>query len=246
MMVGKSMHRAIVHVLGFALFASGTLGCFRCVAQAPPTLEGELNRYGVPLTVEGLQSALRDPRPDVRSLAADELAAMKDAGSVPLIVQTLGVEKDALVRFNMASALLGLHSTAGAKVLSDVCDDRSEPEGHRLEAASRLVDAGDFRCVSSIVDILEKTTDASVRASALLIVAHIKPLPAAFFARIHAALLASLQDQTTAVRQYATKCIAALGDKAAIPYLHTAIANESDASTRRFMQESFANLEKEP
>ncbi|HEY5174456.1 MAG TPA: HEAT repeat domain-containing protein [Terriglobales bacterium] len=240
------MRRAIIHVFGLAIFASGILGCFKCVAQAPPTLEAELNRYGVPLTAESLHSALRDERPEVRSLAASELASMKDARSVPLIVQALEGEKNAQVKFNMAAALLSLHSTAGTTVLSDICDDKSEPKGHRLDAASRLVNAGDFRCLSSILDIMEMTRDSSLKASALLIVAHVKPVPASFVPRIHVALLASLQDQNSAVRQDASKCIAAVGDKAAIFYLQTAIANESDESTRKYMEQSLSTLEREP
>ena len=64
--------------------------------------------------------------------------------------------------------------------------------------------------------------------------------------RIHNALLASLQDPDSAVRQYASTCIAALGDKSAAPNLQTAIANESDDLTREHMQKSLKSLENEP
>jgi HEAT repeat protein len=245
-MLRKSMRRAILPVFGLAVLASGLLGGFRCVAQAPPTLEAELARHGVPLTPESLHSALTDQRPAVRSLAAGELAAMKDAASVPLIVKALEKEKDAQVKFNMAAALLSFHSAAGTEVLSHICNDKSGPEGRRLDAASRLVNTGEFQCLSSVLDMLQETTDSSVKASALLIVAHVKAVPASLIAEVHVALLASLQDESSAVRYYASKCIAAVGDKAAIPNLQAAIANESDESTRKFMKESLTILEKEP
>ena len=242
-MLRKSMRRAILPVFGLAVLASGLLGGFRCVAQAPPTIEAELARYGVPLTPESLHSALTDRRAAVRGLAASELAEMRDAASVPLIAKALEEEKNAQVKFNMAAALLSFHSAAGAEVLSHVCNDKSEPEGHRLDAASRLVDSGDFQCLSSVLDILQETTDSSVKGSALLIIAHVKPVPASLIASVHVALVTSLQDNNSAVRYDASKCIAAVGDKAAIPNLQAAIANESDESTRKFMEESLTVLE---
>ena len=65
-----------------------------CLAQAPPTIEAGLKKYGIPFTQPGLQSALKDKRPEVRGLAASELASLKDTASTPLIVGALEGEKD--------------------------------------------------------------------------------------------------------------------------------------------------------
>lgn len=203
-------------------------------------------RYGVPLTVQSLQSALKDKRPDVRSLAASELAEIKDNASVPLITEAMKEEKDAQVAFNMAAALLWVHSAAGNKALVRICDDSSASEDLRLEAASRLVDARDFQCVPSLLGILQNTTNPSNKASALLTLAHVTQMPPSLLPSLHTALLASLQDRSSAVRQYAGERIAALGDKAAVPYLQTAIASESDESTRKRMEEFLKTLASEP
>lgn len=216
------------------------------VAQAPPTIEAELSRYGVPVTQLGLRSALRDNRPEVRSLAAGELAEIKDTSSVPLILKALEAEKDPSVKFNMATALASLNSQVGNRVLAQMCDDASLPEERRLGAASRLVDNGNLNCLSSVEGILRKTTNPSIKANALLILARAKTIPASLMPRIHNALTASLQDPDSAVRQYASACIATLGDKAAAPNLQTAIANESDDLTREHMQESLKSLENKP
>ena len=81
-----------------------------CDAQAPPTVESELRRYRIPTTQQGLQAALKDGRPEVRGLAASELASLKSTPSIPLIAEALEREKDQQARFNIASALVWLSS----------------------------------------------------------------------------------------------------------------------------------------
>ena len=117
------MRIGVLHLFVLATLVS-VVACGPSVAQAPPTIEAELNRYGVPVTQLGLRSALRDNRPEVgRSLAAGELAEIKDTSSVPLILKTLEAEKDPSVRFNMATALVSLNSQVGNRVLAHMCDD---------------------------------------------------------------------------------------------------------------------------
>jgi HEAT repeat protein len=218
-----------------------------CIAgQAPPTIEAELSKYGVPLTQRGLQSALKDNRPDVRGLAASELGSTKDTASVPLIVKALEEEKDPRVKFDMASALVLLNSQIGKRMLSHICNEASLPEERRLDAASRLVDAGDINCLSSVENILQKPTNSSNKINALLILARVKVIPASLVPTIHNTLLASLRDPDSAVRQYASECVAALDDKAAASSLRTAIENESEAMTRQRMEESLKALESKP
>jgi HEAT repeat protein len=237
------MRMTVLYFLVLIVLASVVL-CLSAGAQAPPTIEAELTKYKVPLTQLALQSALKDNRPEVRGLAASELSAMKDTSSVPLIVEAMESEKNSVVKFNMAAALVSLNSQAGNTVLSHICGDASLPEGFRLEAAARLVDANDLSCLSSVDDILRKAADPSNKASALHILARVKVIPASLVPRIHNALLVSLQDPDSAVRQYAAQCIAALVDNAAAPNLETAITNESDELTRRHMEESLETLKR--
>jgi HEAT repeat protein len=171
---------------------------------------------------------------------------MKDTTSVPLITDALEREEDPQVQINLASSLLLLHSPAAGTALLHICKSASSSEDLRLNAASRLVEAGDLRCLSSVLDILQTTTDSSVKASALLIMAHVKTILPSMLPTVHAALLASLRDPTAAVRQYASECIASLDDKAAIPYLQTAITNELDEATRERMQQSLETIERKP
>lgn len=232
------MRIALLRLFGIALLAWAGLCDYACVAQAPPTMEAELSRYEIPVTRASLQLALKDKRPEVRSLAAGELAALKDTASAPLITDALEQEKDPQVKINLAAALLLLHSSHGTRTLLQICENAPSPEYLRLNAASKLVDAGDLGCLSSVLDMLQTTTDPSIKASALLTMARVKTMPASILPTLHAVLLASLQDRTSAVRQYAAECIASVSDKAALPYLQTAITNESDESAREHMEES--------
>jgi HEAT repeat protein len=215
-----------------------------CAAQAPPTIQAELRKYGVPETEVGLQLALGDSRPVVRSLAAGELASKREASSVPLIATALAKEDDPLARFNLASALVVLGSRLGNRALTQICDETSQPADRRLDAASRLLDAGDSSCAPSVEMILRSATVASIRVSALLYLARVKVLSAALAMRIHRTLEASLQDPTAVVRGYASECISALGDQAATSDLRVAIEKEPDEETREEMEKSLKSLEK--
>lgn len=233
-----------ISMLQLLALASLALTCGRgALAQAPPTIDAELRKYGIVATQPSLRSALRDERPNVRGLAAGQLASMNDTASIPLIENALQIEKDSMIRFDFASALLSLHSQVGNKTLLSICADKSLSQEHRLDAASRLVDAGDPGCLSSVGTILRQASDSANKASALLILTRVKPIPVSLLPEIHNSLRASLRDPDSAVRQYSSQCIAALGDKSAKPDLQAAIAKEPDKLTRQRMEESLQALE---
>lgn len=215
----------------------------KCSAQAPPTTEAELRKYRIPATRAALQSALRDDRPEVRSLAAGELASLKDTISTDLIVKALETEKDPVVQFNMALSLLSLEPPVARQYLSKICSDASLPEQRRLDAASRLVDVGDMYCLPFLETVLAETANPSDKSSALLTLARVRPVPGSLVPQIHAALLASLRDRDPSVREYAGRCIAALGDKAATADLRAAIARESDQLVLERMKDFLKELE---
>ena len=214
--------------------------------QAPPSVEAELLRHGIPLKQLSLQSALKDPRPEVRSLAAAELASRKDGASAPAIIAALGKERVALVAFNMASSLLELDPSVGSKYLARECNDTSRSDDLRLQAASRLVDVQNNSCTSIVESILQNTMDVSRKVSALLILARTQPVTPSFVTRLHPTLVVNLRDPDPAVRGYASRCIAAINDKSAAQDLENAIANERDSKTREQMKGALASMGSHP
>jgi HEAT repeat protein len=238
------MQRGTAHALWITMFTAIALGPL--LAQAPPSIEAELNRYGIPLTQGSLRAALQDGRPSVRSLAAGELAAMNDTASAPQIVNALLKEHDPQVELNMATALLTLGSEDGKKVLLRLCDDSGVPADLRLNAALRIMDSGDTDCLRSVLDTLRETTNPSIKTSALLALRHLNQMPASLSLELNAVLQESLRDEDATVRFYASECIAALGDKDAIPSLKSALASETDPSTQQKMREALRSLQQKP
>lgn len=225
---------------------SACLGAVLCHSQAPPTIESELSKYKIQITPSSLRSALKDNRAKVRGLAASELGSMRNEASVVPITKALTEERDPEARFDMASALVLLDSKVGNRVLTQVCDDTSLPQDRRLQAASRLVDAGDLSCLSSVTNVLETTTDPSNKISALLTLKRIGAVPASIGPEIQKTLLASLRDRAPSVRQFAADCIAALDSSAAVPALEGAVSAEPDETTRAHMEELLKTLRREP
>jgi HEAT repeat protein len=216
---------------------SACLGAVLCHSQAPPTIESELTKYKIQITPTSLRAALKDNRAKIRGMAASELGSMRNAASVAPIMKALIAERDPEARFDMASALVLLDSKVGNKALTQVCDDTSLPGERRLQAASRLVDAGDLSCLSSVTNVLGDTADPSNKISALLILKRTRAVPASIAPEIQRTLLASLRDRAPSVRQFAADCIAALDGNAAVPALEGAISAEADDTTRAHMED---------
>jgi HEAT repeat protein len=202
----------------------------------------ELHKYGI--SQGSLRAALRDPRPQVRSLAAGEIAQKRDFDSIAAIEQVLKIEKNGLARFNMASALVELKSSVGNDALGHICEDASVSDGLRLQAASRLMDANDERCLTQVANILKESREPSGKISALLTLSKAGSRSQSLTSSIHPTLISNLKDIDPAVRQYAGQCIAAMNDQAAVPYLKTAIKNESDPLTKDRMQNSLDALDR--
>src|SRR5438105_4156378 len=113
-MIGKNLLLSTLALLVFAFTSWYVPPCF---GHAPPTIEAELQRYHISLSPESLQPALKDSRPAVRSLAAGELAEIKDMTSVPALTQAVQSEQDRYVQLNMAAALVSLGSPNGIGAL---------------------------------------------------------------------------------------------------------------------------------
>jgi len=231
------------HLLLFALTIISF--CFS-FAQAPPTIEDALKTYGVQPTVPALRSALRNKRAEVRRLAAGQLRELKDTASVPFIIAALERERNSTVRFNMATSLLSLGSPVGRTELIAMCDDSAIGDDRRLNAASALVDAGEYACLPSIENVLSTTQESSTRAAALLILSRVQSIPSTLMPATHDLLIKNLVDPVSAVRQYASECIAVIGDKAAAPNLQAAINVESDVLTKQQMERALQALEGKP
>jgi HEAT repeat protein len=213
-------------------------------SQQPPSLEEALKAKGVGLSVESLRTALQDPRPEVRSLAAGELAEKKDTASLPLIRSALAKAGTPLERLNLAEALVTLGDPEGNIALRNVCEDQNLREDSRLIAANQLFQAGDDGCISAVVHILVSTNQSAIRLSAQDFLKQEKTVPSVLIPNLQVGLKRSLLDGVPEIRRSASMLIARFGLKSLMAPLKKAFSIERDPSTRSQMQADLLQLER--
>lgn len=213
-------------------------------AQAPSTPGQILSAKGVLNTASGLRNAIQDPRPEVRGLAANEVARRNDRESIPSIVNALARSSNSLERENLAQALLTFGDPAGKAGMESVCEDRSAREDLRMIASIQLFDAGDDGCVNGVIDVLSSTSDHSIRSSAMdLLIKARPPLSSEQRALLAAGLRNSLKDRLPAIRKKASGCIASFDVRDAKESLEDAMARETDSPALTKMQGDLRTLE---
>ena len=109
-------------------------------AQQPPTSEEVLRQHGVPFTIPYLRAALKNPNPEVRSIAAGVLAEKRDIDAIPLISVAQDHETVSWVRINLAAALSTLEQHRGDASLLKMCNYQASEVTTRLMAANRLLE----------------------------------------------------------------------------------------------------------
>ena len=114
----------------------------RGTSQAPPTFEQELTRLGISLTNPSLILALRNEKPEIRGLAAAELAEMKAVEALPDILRAANDERVELTQVNIAAAATWLGSSEGTSLLVRMCQNRGLQPYTRQNAARNAFDAG--------------------------------------------------------------------------------------------------------
>ena len=91
------------------------------LAGTPPppveTFADGLTRRNIPLTEPDLIAALKNPDPEIRSLAAAQLAEMKVTDALPQIVRAAQDERDIRTQVNIAAAATWLGSDQGLLIL---------------------------------------------------------------------------------------------------------------------------------
>lgn len=212
--------------------------------QAPPTFEQALAGYGVPLTRPALLQALKDRRPEVRGLAASELAQMRDTQAVPEIREALASETSEQERLALASALLTLGDSDGEKYLAKACSSSEESWFDRMYAASQLLRARKL-CVASVLKI-DPGDAVNETMTMLYYLKQANAIRPVLDSEVHRALIGALRSTSAFDRGLAAQCAAELGDKAAVPDLRRALKAESDPLAKAAIQQSVAKLEGYP
>lgn len=214
-------------------------------AQAPPTIEQALASRGISSSVTSLRQALQDPRPDVRTLAANELAEKGDKEAIPLIRQALAKASSALEKQNFAQALITLGDPEGKSDMKSVCSDQTVQPDFRLLAASQLLDAGDNSCIDSVVELLSSTDNHVVRQGAMEFLRRSQSVPSNLLPDLEKGLVRALQDEIPSNRRSASERIAQFKIVNARDSLRKAISGETDSAARQQMELDLRKLDNE-
>ena len=214
----------------------------------PETITEALKRHHVALTRSALVAALQNSDPEIRGLAATQLAEEKATDVVPDIVQALTNEHAPLTRVNIAFALAQLGNEKGVKTLESACHESETVGGVRMRAAMYMVDfLHRNACFADVLDVLDSRNgdQAGNRIQALSLAPSFKGLSEDESRRLLAATINNLQDTTAAVRISASDALVRLGDASAVPHLQQAVSVEQDSVVRDALEGALKRLQQQ-
>lgn len=219
-------------------------------AERLPTVADLLRKHNIELTESALVQALKNPNPELRALAAMELAEDKAVEAVPAVKQALVLENAPRARVNIALALGLLGDPGGHDELKKICGDRNFPTEFRLYAVRYMFDLGgtkDEDCLHAteeIVQIVDSENRAlGDRISSLSLLPQFLDLGTEESQRRFQLVLERLHDPEPTVQIEASAALAKLGNPAAIPYLSATIAREQDENIRSALETNLKTLQ---
>lgn len=208
----------------------------------PPSVAQILSQRHISLTKDALVSALASDDPEIRALAAQQLAVEDAKDTVPAMVQTLEVEEVPRTKINIAFALAQMGNSRGYEVLRKGCSNAMLPISIRLASVSYLLDLQDESCSAAVILGYEQSSDSSTRVQALSLIPDFKKLSANESVAFRELLLNALRDRDPGVRIEASDVIRMRGDVSAIPALEAAISSENNVDVRTQMETELKGL----
>ncbi len=224
------------------LFSCGTL--FQLLSQAPPSIQQKLASRGIGISTEALIAALNDPRPEVRGLAAGQLAEDKDYDAAAAIATALDHEQVPEQRLNMARSLSALDDPRGRLAYVDLCESGSAPADLRLMAANEIAPQ-DEGCSTSVVNMFAQSRSALEQLTELNYLLKRSAATGGAFApenTLAVGLRTSLKSPVASVRDKAARCIAKYQTSELLEELQLSIAREADPAVKISMENAARRL----
>ena len=201
------------------------------------TAEELLTSRHIDLTEPSLVSALRNPDPHVRYLAAAALADVKATDAIPAIIAALQSETVPETKVNIALALVEFGEQQGFVTLKNTCVDREVPAQVRVYATMDLLGFGDESCLDGLLDVLTSNSSGSgTRVLALGRLHQFRKVSEGDFQRIAAVTLNALADPEPDVRIAASHAVSQFPAGIATPSLEKAITAEKEEGVRSLMK----------
>ena len=220
------------------------------------TVEQFLERHGYALTPEDLVSALRDPAPEVRSLAAAKLAKDQLKSAVPALGEAFSIERAPGTQMWMASGLATLGDARGLPTLERLCKDDDDPDPlHRAAvrsfAAGFMVGLHSKACNDDAIQVLQfrASLPATAVQGAFLdvdfsLAGNLEGASERQSKEIRDIAERFLADGRYDVRMGASNVLARFGDAGSARLLKKSLAAEPDVTVRARMQAALDQLDR--
>jgi HEAT repeat protein len=213
------------------------------LAGTPPppveTFADGLTRHNIPLTEPGLLAALKDPDPEIRSLAAAQLAAADDHTALKFMITAFQDERDPQVQVNIAGAATWLGSNIAIEQLKTICRDVNQPSTTRLDAARYISNKQLSDCFPAVREIARNDQDANARVLAITAAVN-------YHGQSDGAekiAVQALNDIDPTVRVTAVDSLRSLRATDAIPALQSSLQSEGDETAREHLRETLRVLQ---
>jgi len=194
-----------------------------------------LKRHGISLDSVSLRAALQNPDPEVRSLAAAQLASYHDLVDVQPIRAAMIRETNPQTKGNLATTLASLDVLAGHAAFAEICSDTRLPDYVKIDVARVAFQTGGGECRNAIEVIASGSDDPGSRRSAFLLFPKLLEL-GAIEPSLRAILSASLSDKDPAVRIAAAEQSLSMFGVSATAAVQSQFASERDPYVRESLQ----------
>jgi HEAT repeat protein len=213
-----------------------------------------LREHHIELTEPALLQALKNRDPEVRFLAAMQLAEDKAADAIPEVKEALASEKVPRTRVNIAVALGLLGDPGGHEEMRRLCADQSFPPEFRLYAVRYMFDLhveNNSDCLHAAEQIVA-TVDADYhtighRNMALQLLPQFRDLTPQESEKVFQLVVGRLDDPEPTVRMQASQALVDLGKPAtAVRYIEAAAGKEKEESVLRVFEKNLEKLKGGP
>jgi HEAT repeat protein len=241
----SSQHARLAFMLAISLTATAQVAPLapKWLAGTPPppveTFADGLTRHDIPLTEPGLLAALKNPDPEIRSLAAAQLAASDDHPALKEIVRAFQDERDPQVQVNIAGAATWLGSNIAIDQLKVICKDVNQPSTARLDAARYISNKQLSDCFPAVREIALNDQDSTVRALAITTAVNYRSQSDG----AQRIAIQALSDIDATVRITAVDALRSLRVTDAIPTLKNCLQGEGDETAREHLREAIRILQ---
>jgi HEAT repeat protein len=247
----RSSAKRLLQQIAAALLLTGSIAATAQVAPLAPkwlagtppppveTFADGLTRRNIPLTEPDLLAALKNPDPEIRSLAAAQLAASDNHPALKYMITAFQDERDPQVQVNIAGAATWLGSNIAIEQLKTICRDINQPSTARLDAARYISNRQLPDCFPAVREIARNDQDPTVRV--LAITAAISYRNQSDGAQKIA--VQALNDVDPTVRITAADSLRSLRATDAIPALQSTLQSDGDETAREHLREAIRVLQ---